>query len=318
MEIKGIMTVEKDTRYEGFFLVRQSEQRAASNGSRYLDMTLGDRSGGINAKLWDGSVPPPPIGVIVKARGLMQEYNGRMQFRVEKLRQAEPQDQVDISLLTLSAPEDPQVMMARVTAVVNAMENTDIRGVCLEMLKMAGEHLYYFPAAQRLHHAERSGLLHHITGMLSLCDALLPLYPFLNADLLRAGIILHDLAKITEMKSDVYGVVSDYSQDGLLVGHLVRGVALLSQAAQNANVTGEAVLLLEHMIISHHSEPEYGSPRKPMFLEAELLHWIDLIDARINEMNGIQARTPPGAFSEKIWSLDRRVYHPSIDCNPKD
>ncbi|MCL2867315.1 MAG: HD domain-containing protein [Clostridia bacterium] len=312
------MTVEKDTRYEGFFLVRQSEQRAASNGSRYLDMTLGDKSGEINAKLWDGSVPPPPIGAVVKARGLMQEYNGRMQFRVEKMRQAEPQDKVDISLLTHSAPEDPQVMADRVTAAVEGMQNPDIRAICRQMLKMAGDHLYYFPAAQKLHHAERAGLLHHITGMLSLCDAMLPLYPFLNADLLRAGIILHDLAKITEMKSDIYGVVSDYSPDGLLVGHLVRGVAMLAQAAQSAGVQGEAVLLLEHMIISHHNEPEYGSPRRPMFPEAELLHWIDLVDARINEMRGILARTPPGAFSEKIWSLDRRVYHPAIDAKQPD
>ena len=128
--------------------------------------------------------------------------------------------------------------------------------------------------------------------------------------LLLAGVIIHDLSKISEMKSDEYGNVTDYTREGLLVGHLVRGVARLAEAAKNVGVTGEIVVLLEHMIISHHGIPEYGSPRPPMFPEAEVLNWIDTLDARMNEMEGIMARVPAGAFSEKIWSLDRRLYHP--------
>ncbi len=313
MDMYGIAMVEKDTRFEGFLLVRQSEQRAAQSGSRYLDMTLGDKTGEVNAKLWDGAVPPPPVGAIIKVRGLMQEYNGRNQFRVEKMRQADENDDVDISQLTLSAPEKPEVMLQKIHDTIDAMENEALQKICREMIRLSGDALVYFPAAQKLHHAERSGLLHHTTGMLDLCNALLPVYPFLNGDLLRAGVILHDLSKITEMKSDEYGNVTDYTPEGLLLGHLVRGVAQLSKAAENVGVSGELVLLLEHMIISHHGEAEYGSPRKPMFMEAEMLHWIDLVDARMNEMNGIELRTPKGAFSEKIWSLDRRVYHPTID-----
>ena len=122
--------------------------------------------------------------------------------------------------------------------------------------------------------------------------------------------ILHDLSKITEMKSDELGNVTDYTREGLLLGHLVMGVAKLYEAAKNVGVTGEIVVLLEHMIISHHGIPEYGSPKAPMFPEAEVLNWIDTLDARMNEMEGIMARVPAGAFSEKIWSLDRRLYHP--------
>ena len=178
---------------------------------------------------------------------------------------------------------------------------------------MAGDRLMYFPAAQRLHHAERSGLLHHTTGMLRTAEHILAAYPFLNGDLLRAGVILHDLCKIQEMKSDSLGNVSDYTRDGLLIGHLVRGVAQLQLAAQNVGVEGEIVLLLEHMILSHHGEAEYGSPRMPMFPEAEALHWVDLLDARMNEMQAIMQRVPEGAFSEKIWSLERRLYHPRYE-----
>ena len=93
------------------------------------------------------------------------------------------------------------------------------------------------------------------------------------------------------------------------------GVAKLHEAAKNVGVTGELVVLLEHMIISHHGIPEYGSPKAPMFPEAEVLNWIDTLDARMNEMEGIMARVPAGAFSEKIWSLDRRLYHPHYDAD---
>ena len=177
---------------------------------------------------------------------------------------------------------------------------------------MAGDKLMYYPAAQRLHHAERSGLLHHTTSMLHTAKAMLKIYPWLDGDLLCAGVIAHDLSKISEMQSDECGNVNDYTVDGLLLGHLVRGVTQVREAARRTGLADddEYVLLMEHMVISHHGEAEYGSPRPPMFPEAEMLHWIDLVDARMNEMNGIVQRTPAGAFSEKVWSLDRRIYHP--------
>ena len=112
------------------------------------------------------------------------------------------------------------------------------------------------------------------------------------------------------MQSDALGNVTDYTRDGLLIGHLVRGVSRLDEAARNIGVGGETLALLEHMLISHHGEPEFGSPRRPMFPEAEALHWIDTFDAKMNEMQTIQERTPEGAFSERIKYLDdRRMYH---------
>ena len=303
----------KDLRFEGFLLVRSSDQRTGSNGSKYLDMNLTDRTGEINCKMWDGTVAPPPAGTVIKVRGLVQEYNGRTQLRVERMRPAQPEDGVDLSRLVPCAPEKPEDMLREITDTIDRFASEDLQKLVREMLRMAGDRLMWFPAGQRLHHAERSGLLHHTTGMLRLAEHVLEAYPFLHGDLLRAGVILHDLSKISEMKSDEMGNVSDYTRDGLLIGHLVRGVAQLAQAAQNVGVEGEVVTLLEHMIISHHGEAEYGSPRQPMFPEAEVLHWIDLLDARMNEMQGIMDRVPEGAFSEKIWSLDRRLYHPRYD-----
>ncbi len=302
--------LKKDDRIEGFLLVRTAEQRQSSNGSRYLDMTLCDKTGDMNAKMWDGTVQPPKASSIVKVRAAIQEYNGRLQMRIDRIRPSKAEDEVDIAQLMPCAPEKPEVMLRLIDDTIDRMQTPELQKILREMLNAVHEQLVYYPAAQRLHHAERSGLLHHVTSMLRAADAILTVYDFLDADLLKSGVIAHDLSKVYEMVSDEAGNVSDYSKDGLLLGHLVRGVSEVRAAAERAGVTGEYVLLLEHMVISHHGTAEFGSPRAPMFPEAEALHMLDDFDAKMNEMEGILRRTPMGAFSEKIWSLDRRVYHP--------
>ncbi len=310
MQQEPIATLGKDTKFEGFLLVRMSEQRTGSNGGKYLDMNLADRTGEINAKVWDGNVPPPAPGSVVKVRGATLEYNGRLQLRVEKLRAPDNTDDVDMSALTPCAPEPPEEMLKELDEAVAAIASEPLRKITAEMLARSRERLVYFPAAQRIHHAERSGLLHHTTGMLRLARAVLPLYPLLNADLVIAGVIVHDLCKTEELSSDEMGVVKDYTEEGLLLGHIVLGVTRIAEVAKAVNVTGEPVTLLEHMMLSHHGEEAYGSPRKPMFPEAEVLHWLDLMDARMNEMEAAMERLAPGVFSEKIWSLERRLYKP--------
>ena len=233
---------------------------------------------------------------------------------MEKLRTVADGDEVDMSSLTPCAPEAPESMLAEIEAAVDAFQSEPLRRLTRELLRRFDEKLRYYPAAQRIHHAERSGLLHHTTGMLRTARAIIQVSPWLNSDLLFAGVILHDLCKTEEMDSDQMGVVRDYSREGLLLGHLVLGVARIQEAANDLGITGEPVLLLEHMMLSHHGEAEYGSPRKPMFPEAEVLHWIDLLDARMNEMQTALDKLKPGVFSEKIWSLDRRLYHADYDA----
>lgn len=305
--------LENNARFTGFLLVRTAEARTDKNGKPYLDVTLADKTGDMNCKFWDwaaSGMDVPKPGSVVKVQGLVQEYNGRKQLRIERMRAALVQDEVDMSDLIACAPEKPEDMRQEIEDTIDTFQSEDLKRLVREMLRMTGEKLAWFPAAQRLHHAERSGLLHHTTSMLNLAHHVVAAYPFLNQDLLYAGVILHDLCKTTEMQSNELGNVSDYTADGQLVGHLVRGVAWIHEAAKNVGVSGEIVLLLEHMMISHHSLPEFGSPKPPMFPEAEVLARIDDLDAKMNEMQTILDRVPEGAFSEKVWSLDRRVYHP--------
>ena len=298
--------IRRDDKFEGFLIVRSAEQRAAASGKNYLDMTLADRSGSINAKMWDGTVQPPVAGSIVKVRATGNEFNGRMQLRVEKIRAAENRDGVDMSTLIPCAPEDPKAMLEEIVRAADHIADPDLRRITCELLDRAGSKLLTFPAAKQMHHAERSGLLHHMTTMLKAARAIMTVYPQLNASLLTAGVIVHDLAKIDEMDADALGLVSDYSVDGKLLGQIVRGVVNIELAAQKTGASRGKALLLQHMVLSHHGIPEYGSPLAPKFPEAEVLNAIDTLDARLYEMNEALSRAMPGGFSEKVWGLDNR------------
>ena len=298
--------IKRDDRFEGYLIVRSAEQRASANGKNYLDMTLADKSGSINAKMWDGTVQPPLAGSIVKVRATGNEFNGRMQLRVEKIRAAESRDQVDMSALIPCAPRDPNEMLGEVVRAADHIADPDLRRITCELLDRSGDKLLTFPAAKQMHHAERSGLLHHTTTMLRAANAIMSVYPQLNASLLIAGVIVHDLAKIDEMDADTLGLVSDYSVDGKLIGHIVRGVVNIQLAAEKTKANPGKALLLQHMVLSHHGIPEYGSPLAPKFPEAEVLNTIDTLDARLYEMDEALSRAIPGGFSEKVWGLDNR------------
>lgn len=298
--------IKRDDRFEGYLIVRSAEQRASANGKNYLDMTLADKSGSINAKMWDGTVQPPLAGSIVKVRATGNEFNGRMQLRVEKIRAAESRDQVDMSALIPCAPRDPNEMLGEVVRAADHIADPDLHRITCELLDRAGDKLLTFPAAKQMHHAERSGLLHHTTTMLRAANAIMSVYPQLNASLLIAGVIVHDLAKIDEMDADTLGLVSDYSVDGKLIGHIVRGVVNIQLAAEKTKANPGKALLLQHMVLSHHGIPEYGSPLAPKFPEAEVLNTIDTLDARLYEMDEALSRAIPGGFSEKVWGLDNR------------
>ncbi|MBQ3078681.1 MAG: HD domain-containing protein [Clostridia bacterium] len=298
----------KNAAFDGFLLVRASSQRTASNGSKYLDMTLTDISGDVNAKMWDGQTNPPPVGKVIRLRGVMQEYNGRAQLRIDKMRESNEDDDIDMQKLIPCAPRPSDEMLDEILNRADAIRDKELKALVLMRLEEAGERLTYAPAAVKLHHAERSGLLHHTSTMLKGAHMISQLYPFLDADLLAAGVILHDLCKIDEMKSDELGMASDYTREGNLLGHLVLGVSELARCAKEIGVRKELVTMLQHMILSHHDLPEYGSPKPPMFPEAEALHTLDVLDARMNEMQTELAKVSPGAFTERIWSLDRKLY----------
>ena len=131
-------------------------------------------------------------------------------------------------------------------------------------------------------------------------------YTILDPDLVTAGVILHDIEKIREIRSNDMGISDGYSMEGMMLGHIVQGVRELDSRMKDLGFSDEKRIMIEHMILSHHYEPEFGSPRKPMFPEAEILHYLDIIDARMFDMEEALDGTKPGEFSDRIWTLDNR------------
>lgn len=308
MEQALLSSIKKNTAFDGFLRVKAAQQRQAASGSKYLDMTLSDISSEINAKVWDGTALPPDSGSVIKVRGLVQEYNGRAQLRVDRMRPMTDKDSVDMSQLIACAPYPPQDMLDAILASALSIKNEYLKNIVLERLDEVNDKLLYYPAAQRIHHAERAGLLHHTLSVLKCAEALLPIYPFLDGDLLKAGVILHDLCKTDELNSDSMGLVNGYTRSGQLLGHLVQGAIEVDRVARKLGAPDELRDMLEHMLLSHHDIPEYGSPKPPMFPEAEMLAMLDRIDARMYEMSHVLSCIAPGEFTDKVWSLDRRLY----------
>jgi len=297
---------------EGFCLVKAVEQKTNVKGQAFLDLTLMDAGGEVNAKLWD--YKPETHGMVnmndlVKVRGTLSVYNGQDQFRVERLRKASDKDEVRMEDFVPSAPCPGEEMLADILEAVNAFQEGPLKQLVLSILEEKRELLLFWPAAFRLHHAVRGGLLWHTLSILRLAQAVAAQYPEVDADLLYAGVILHDIDKLTEYDVPATGLAAGYTLKGNLVGHLVGGAVYLERKAAEVGLPQETQLLLQHMLISHHGEPEFGAAMRPMFLEAEILSELDLLDARINEIGTAMQGVQPGEFTNKIWALDNRKFY---------
>jgi len=297
---------------EGFCLVKTATRKTSVKGSAYMDFMLIDNDGEISAKLWDYA---PALhgdykgGEIVKVRGALDSYNGSPQLKIERIRIASDSDNPDYEEIVPCAPYQGKWMLEQINAVVGGFKDAELKLVTQKMLEQAGESLLYYPAALRLHHAMRGGLLYHTLTVLRLAEQVCKVYPFLNRELLLCGVILHDLAKVEELTASEFGVASDYSAMGNLIGHLVRGAMRVKSVCDKHAISDHTAMLLEHMLISHHSEPDYGSPVRPMFLEAEMLSMLDDMDAVMYSMSKACEPVAQGGFSERVWSLDnRKVY----------
>jgi 3'-5' exoribonuclease len=315
MKERYIVNLIPDEELMDFFLVRDLAIKVGSNGKQYLDLSIADKTGEMRAKKWDvsdaeaESLGKIHAGDIMKLKGTVTEWNGMRQLRVGKLRLANDQDEIDKRDFFKAAPEDPAKMYDYIMKAASAVSDNDLRAVAERLMTSNRERLMYWPAASKNHHAEYAGLLWHMKRMLMTAEKLCDVYASLNRDLLVTGVIMHDMEKLNEMSADEMGVVTEYTFEGVLLGHLVQGAIELDRLCEELAVPYEKRIMLEHMAISHHYEPEYGSPKKPMFPEAEALHYLDMLDAKLFDMEDALVMTQPGEFSERVWTLDnRRIY----------
>lgn len=297
---------------EGFFLLQDAFAKTTMGGKPFLSMVLSDCTGTIDAQIWDytGPVTPKDTGAVVKIRGTVSEFKGTVQITAERLRLAESNDQYNISDLVPTAPIDAEEVWQKLLETVDTIEDRDYRSICKEMLDIYGERVKSIPAAKSVHHSFLNGLLMHTTCMLKTADFLAGLYEsVIDRSLLLAGTLLHDFAKCEEFTTSQLGLVTDYSMKGQLLGHLVMGAQEAANVAAELHVPEEKSVLLQHLILSHHGEPEFGAAVRPMCAEGELLSYIDMIDSRMEIYREALEEIPAGEFSRRIFALDRRIYH---------
>lgn len=317
MKEKYIGLLNTDEEIQDFFLVKNIAVKLGSNKKQYLDLLLGDNTGEITAKKWDVADTELPAlaeiktGEIVKVKAQVTEWNGLKQLRIMKIRKSVGQDDVDLGDFIRTAPEKSEDMLAFLQDAVDQMDDDELKTLCTKILEDNRDRLLYYPAAVKNHHAERGGLLYHMKRMIAMALRYCEVYTILNSDLLVAGVIIHDIEKLNEILSDENGIASGYSFEGQLLGHLIQGIKTIDRLGEEVGMDKEKTVMLEHMILSHHYEPEFGSPKKPLFPEAEILHYLDIVDARMYDMEEALFSTKPGEFSEKVWTLDnRKLYRP--------
>lgn len=294
---------------DSFWLITDCKIKKTAKGSTFLDLTLSDKSTEINGKLWDYNEQLHgkfESGELVKIRGSISQYNGQDQLTVNRIRKAVSADNIDPSDFVKSAEFSGDAMLSEITAVIDAMKNEDIKRLTEAIISDYRTKLLYWPAAFKLHHAIRGGLLMHTLSVLRLAQSVAALYPFLNNDLLFAGAILHDIAKTEEFEVTDTGLASDYSVEGNLLGHLARGAIIIDEYSKKLNIDRKISVMLQHMVLSHHGEPEFGAAVRPAFAEAEILSQLDRLDATIYEMSEAVSKTAPDGFSDRVWCLDNR------------
>lgn len=292
-----------------FLLIKQATKAVTQKGSPYMTVILQDQTADVEAKLWETTedhYEKYTAGAIVRVGGELHDYRGRTQLRVKSIRPVRPEENIQLEDLLPSAGETKEALFDEVTKFIFAIANAKIQRITRAIVMKYKEQLLVYPAASRNHHDYVSGLIEHTVSMLRLGEAMCERYPSLNRDLLYGGIILHDIGKVTELSGPIG---TTYTLEGNLVGHISIMVSEIQQTAASLDIEGEEVTVLQHMVLSHHGKGEWGSPKPPMIREAEVLHIIDSLDAKMQMLDRALATTEEGTFSDRIFALDNRAFY---------
>jgi 3'-5' exoribonuclease len=325
-----ISQFEPSQRVEGVFSVSNAQLGRTKNDKPFLKCLIGDKTGQLAARMW--SIDPAyfrtlPTDGFVYIEGETQPYQGELQLILQVIEPAEPGTDQLRDLIPCSK-RDPEEMFAEVKSLLDTLAHPAARA--LAGVYLADEHLMEAfkrcPAAKSMHHAYLGGLLEHTLTLLHLADRVCPLYPKLNRDVVLLGLFLHDLGKTREL---VYDRTFSYSDRGELIGHIVDGAIMLHDKAQQVmRQTGQRlppnlVLVLQHIILSHHTEPEYGAAKIPSSPEAILVALLDNLDAKTvialaaarPDLDAVdtgeqRGETLGGNFTEKQWALETKLFRP--------
>ncbi|MGM9873841.1 MAG: 3'-5' exoribonuclease YhaM family protein [Bacilli bacterium] len=292
-------------------LVTNCVKGVTNSGLSYLNMELRDASGAINAKKWDVSKEDESIfidGKVVEIYGEIILYKSSLQMKILDAMEVD-ENEIDMSSFAKASPYSLEILKNKLLHHFNSIVDPDIKLLTKNMLERFGQKVYSYPAAITIHHDYERGLLTHITSMCDLAEFIVNNYPYseINKDLLIAGVIIHDLGKIEEYEGPV---VFKKTLEGKLIGHISIVTDVLKEECSKINFQNDEIpVLLEHMILSHHGQLEFGSPVLPLTKEAMLLSLIDNLDSRIVALDKVMENVKPGEFSQKVFALENRSFY---------
>src|SRR5437867_1285752 len=289
------------------FVVIAKQVKPKKSGEPYLALTLGDRSGHLEAKMWDNvgdTIDAFDQEDFIKVKGLINKYKNCFQLTIHKLRRL-LDSEVEFADYLPKTTKDIGELCQTLSSFVAEFQNPHLKALVEAFMSEAeiAEAYRTAPAAKSLHHAYIGGLLDHVVSLFRSCDLICRNYPQINRDLLLTGAFLHDIGKIHEL---AYNRSFSYTTRGQLLGHMVIELEMVhAKIAQVPNFPSELKTLVEHLIISHHGQYEFGSPKLPMFPEALVLHYLDDLDSKMESMRAHFARE---VCSEGVWT----GYNPSL------
>lgn len=309
MKTPTVADLEPRQQVNGLFLVQSKEVRQKKTGEPYLSLTFMDRTGDIDAKMWDNVADVMDTfdrDDFVRVKGETLLYQNKLQLTVHRLQRVDERD-VDIADFLPASKRDPEEMFAELKGIIGAMSNPHLRTL-LEAIFADAEVAAAFkkaPAAKSIHHAWLGGLIEHVLSLATLARFTAKHYQNIDEDLLMAGVVLHDIGKIEELS---YGRSFGYTTEGQLLGHIQMALRLIGDKLP-AGFPPKLRDLLEHMVLSHHGQLEFGSPKLPVFPEALLLHHLDNMDSKMELIRSVieRDRNPASAWSPYVPALERSV-----------
>lgn len=288
-------------------LIARCERGKTAKNTPYLSLALEDSSGTLDAKFWnltEEMIAQYTTGMVVEAHGDILFHRNAKQLRVRKLI---PLEGKNVNDYVQNAPMSKTEMEEEIMEVVLAMKNEMLQKVVLRILDQKQEEFYSYPAATKNHHNFVGGLAYHTLCMLRMAKHVVSEYTWLDADLLYAGVLLHDVGKTVELSQPV---LPEYTMEGNLLGHISIMASYIDQIAREEGIQDEeCVTLLKHTILSHHGKMEFGSPVLPMIPEAEVLNLLDNLDSRLYMMKQSLEQTKPGQFGPRVFALENRMIY---------
>ncbi|MBO8130667.1 MAG: HD domain-containing protein [Candidatus Marinimicrobia bacterium] len=315
MERKYINELKEGDKFVGYFLVKKKELKVAKNENLYLDLELVDKTGSINAKVWDNSERINDYinrGDIIGVVGFVERFRDNVQVKLERVKKIEPDRLAEKNItyedFIMTTSRNIDEMWDEIMDSIESISNQALKELLKRIYIKYEKSLKSFPGSMKLHHAYRGGLLEHIYITLKIVDAVSEIYKGeIDRDLLIAGILVHDIGKIRELSGEIF---PEYTDEGNFLGHVVLGRDILLEEIKKIKNFPELLKLkLEHIILSHHGKFEWQSPKEPAFIEAQIVHQIDEMDTRLYQMkNSIICDSSSGNWTSKNNYFHRALF----------